>query len=280
MDGLIDVLNISKTQIKKKYSTPKELKRKIYKRQEYFIDANIINFGEIYPEFGGGPRPSIIQEDQTFIALSKPPKIHCHPLSYDEKDNLLSFLYQEKNDASLCVNTGYYDRGLIYRIDYETSGLVLYAKSDELYHKYRENFKELVIEKQYFAIVDGEYSSSTEKLEHYLDYTGSRNGRAKVLPKGESSAFLAQASVEVIEYNQAQNCSLLLLTLKQGHRHQLRVQLSATGHAILGDPLYGTRAESRMFLHCYKYTLIVEEKKQEYSDSNLGLFTDFFNFNG
>jgi 23S rRNA pseudouridine1911/1915/1917 synthase len=66
-----------------------------------------------------------------------------------------------------------------------------------------------------------------------------------------------------LAYNEESDVSLVEVKLKQGHRHQIRVQLQAMGFPIVGDPLYGDRDYPRMLLHCYQYIFDFEDHKYD-----------------
>lgn len=273
-EGILSLVKISKNQIKKSSLSKKQLQRKILKRDEVCLPLDLLNYLIINPVFMGS-LPKIIFEDEELLGLSKPVRVHCHPLSYCESDNLLSFMRAEGKDKELRVNQKQYDRGLLYRLDYETSGLVLYAKNNELYDKVRADFKTYVVNKTYLAIVDGKCEVEG-RLTHYLKSSGPKGEKVDVFEINKDGSLEVECEIKVKNYNSEENLSLIEIKLFQGHRHQIRKQLQAIGHTILGDPIYGKRSSERMFLHCWKYTLNLGVEKT-IVDSNLGLFSLFFN---
>ena len=277
-DALIDLLGISKNQLKKSSLPPKVLKRYLTAKKEITLPIDLVNHGEINSLFVGRANPIIISMDQDFIVLSKPFKVHCHPHGYLEHDNLLSYMYEKNLGKDLQVNNKNYDRGLLYRIDYETSGLILYIRDNKRYQDFRENFKELVKQKKYLAVVEGECQSHGE-LAHDIRYSGEKAHKGSLCNAPTSESFHARCIIEVHDYNKEKDCSLVELTLFEGLRHQLRLQMMAIGHPIIGDPLYGKRDEQRMFLHCWKYKVESEGVDKEYHDPHFELLSDFFSFN-
>ncbi len=236
---------------------------------EIKIPINILNHLLINPEYEGEAIQTLY-EDDLFIAINKPSKIHCHPLSYDEKDNCLSFL----SSSHRLENKSSYDRTLLYRLDYETSGVLTLAKNESDYKEIRENFDEIVIEKIYFAIVEGK---GLEKGIHTHHFSASehKGHKQKEDPIGRS----AKLEIWDIIEHENQNLSLVKLKLKTGIRHQIRVQLSHLGHPILGDELYGGSPAKRLFLHAYKYSFRFKDKDYEFTSSQAWLFDEFFNLN-
>src|SRR5690606_6892948 len=163
-----------------------------------------------------------------------------------EKDNLLVFLRQY-NYLLLDVNKDSYDRGFLFRLDYETSGLCFYAKSDELYKFVRTHFLDVAKKQEYYATVEGKLEVGEEKrLASHLAPYGERGHLMRVIEGKEPNAFLSYKS---LAYCQKENISLLVIQLETGMRHQIRAQLSSVGYPILGDFLYGGREAPRLFLH-------------------------------
>ena len=151
-DYLLETLNISKSQIKKQGLSKKFLTKTLKERDVISVSLNLVNHGLINPVYNG-KLPKILFEDENIIALSKPAGVHCHPLTYLEHDNLVSFLQSQGLCEPLKVNTNAFDRGLMYRLDFDTSGLVVFIKKEKLYRKVREDFKEIVDKKIYYAVV-------------------------------------------------------------------------------------------------------------------------------
>lgn len=266
---LRELLHCSKNYLKKSSLTKKQLNLNVTHQFQVSIPIEIVNHLKINPHYEGSEN-LIIGETDEFLLLSKPAALHMHPHSYKDCDTLLNSLRQSKYSSLLDVNHGEWDRGLIYRLDYETSGLALYAKTDALYQKYRDNFHELVDSKIYYAIVKGKAQNTVYKDK--VNYRGEKKGSGYVIGHGEYSAFI---EVEMCQYNEDNNLSLVKVKLYEGIRHQIRIQLAHHKHPILGDELYKGPKAQRLFLHCYEYTI----DGKSYRDENLELFREFFNFN-
>lgn len=270
LEGIFSLTGISKNQIKK-YIPKKKLKTYVKAKSEHVIPMALINYGKINPNYHG-PIVNVIFEDDDFLILNKPCKIHCHPHGYDQEDTLLSFIHC-LNTQLLKVNDSSYDRGLFYRLDFDTSGLMYYAKSNEAYHFMRDNFSEVVKEKNYYAVVMGK-TLLQGTLEDKLIASGEKGAKIKISIDGK----LCQLQYKRLAYNEDKNVSLLKVKLNQGFRHQIRVQLSAVGHPILGDSLYGGDSYKRLMLHCYQYIFNYNDKAydEKCSFDNLrDFFTDF-----
>ena len=275
-EGIFSLLKISKNQLKKSNLTKNYLNKKIRAHDEVSLPLNLVNRLVINPLYIGEP-PSIVFEDEELLGISKPVQIHGHPLDYQESDNILSFMRSRGYSELLEVNGLKYDRGLLYRLDYETSGLLLYSKLQKNYDSVRENFKTHIREKTYLAIVTGNFQTEG-KLVHYLKSSGVKNSLIETTTADDGEGTKVECVVKRVDYNNDKNLTLVEVQLFQGYRHQIRKQLQASGYPIFGDPLYSEEKAQRMFLHCWKYTVHFESEKT-ITDNTFGLFLDFFNLN-
>lgn len=280
IEGLFSLFGLSKSFLKKSKLPKNFLKKKIELKDEVSLSLDIINYRKINPEFTGHKKVELLYESKDFLFFSKPHKVHSHPLSYLESDNCLSALVGGDYQKFLQVNESEYDRGLLFRLDYETSGLLGYAKSNDIYNELRMNFHEIIKEKEYLALVKGKHPSK-EKLIHYLISSGNKGRKVKCLESEEFGAKRAVIEVCLVSYNAELDQSLVRIYLGHGHRHQIRTQLAASGYAIVGDMLYGEeeQKEQRLYLHCHKYTFNFHGKELTITDPNFDLLPNFFDFN-
>lgn len=268
-EALKKAFGSSGQQIKKYYSS-KEQDRPLKAQTVSRLPINLVNHLMLNPEYEG-PEISIILETQDIIVLHKPPFIHCHPQSYSDKNTLLNFLVTKNKWDALKVNVDHYDRGLLYRLDYETSGVIVLVKEEKYLKFMRENFDTTMKRKFYWAVVEGDFDKEG-RWSHYFKPTGLKGGKQKVsdLEAEESQ----EGTLSVLKIIENQGKSLLLVNLKTGLRHQIRAQLSHLGFPILGDELYGGRKAERLFLHALRY-----EFSETVEDMNAELFDLFFDLN-
>lgn len=262
-------LGSSGQQLKKHFSS-KQLQRPVRARDLLRLPINLVNHLMINPEFQG-PKPTIISEDSLYIALHKPPGVHCHPHDYGDKDTLLNFLVEEKKFEALNVNCENYDRGLLHRLDLETSGVVLLAKTDRVYKNTRNDFQQEVKRKFYWAIVNGSFDKEGLWTHHFTS-SGVKGSKQKVSDWGSDVSTEGTLAVAKISENQGK--SLVLVNLKTGLRHQIRAQLAYLGFPIVGDELYGGLQAERLFLHALRY-----EWMDIVEDPNAELFDRLFDLN-
>lgn len=267
---------LSTTQLKKYSLSKKYLSKVIQEKGEVSLPIDLINRSMINPVYTG-EKVEIIFEDESLIALNKPIRVHSHPLRYDETDNLLSFLRQQFHSSYLNVNPLNYDRGLLYRLDFETSGAVVYSKVEDLYAQVRKDNKSIIKKKVYLAIVDGEFNKEGIWV-HFLKGSGPNDSIMKISTE-EDGGRKASAEFSLLEFNSKYNQSLVMINLEHGVRHQIRKQLETLGFPILGDSLYRGREFSRLCLHAWKYEL--EFKKFYKFEAEIpDEFLKLFNFNG
>lgn len=252
---LLTTFQCSKNKLKK-YFDKKFLSRKLEAHRPINLDLNFINDGLISPVYIG-PKIEIIEDNESFIVLNKPENIFVHPLTYFESDNCLSFL-RSINHPSL-VNEQNYDRGLLYRLDYETSGVLVLTKDESIYQSVRQNFDQLVKQKIYILVVEGELKHRG-LIETYIQASMQAGSTMKIVNQHDDMALRAQLEILESEYDAEKNLSKVKVKLLTGHRHQIRIQMKGLGHPILGDKLYGGREASRMYLHAFEYQLSIQNK--------------------
>lgn len=275
-DWLKKKFNISQNQLKK-FLNKKQLSLKVESKKELQLPIDLMNSLMINPIYEG-PEIKILNEDSEFLVLSKPFRVHCHPLKYTDHDNILSFLRENNYYRYLQVNTDQYDRSLVYRLDYETSGLLVLANRDELYNKLRKNFHQQVKTKIYIAICEGDISFEGNCAQYFKDF-GPKGQQQKVFATLVPKSNKGEMTISKIAYNKERKLSLVKVELKTGLRHQIRAGMYFLGNPILGDELYGGAKSERLFLHAYEYKIEINSDVKRYRDTNLSLFNKFFDLN-
>ena len=148
---------------------------------------------------------------------------------------------------------------LVHRLDRETSGVMMFAKSEEVAEAFRSNWNELT-EKTYLARVEGELSEDHGVFESWLreDEDGYKvrsvaapSGR----PRGSSGPRDARMpKLARTEWRRLSTCdgtTLVEVSLKSGRKNQIRVHFSEAGHPVVGDRKYGGQKASRLYLHSF-----------------------------
>lgn len=127
--------------------------------------------------------------------------------------------------------------GLVHRLDRPVAGVMVFAKTSKAASRLSEQFRDRRTEKRYLAVVAGPMSSPAGRLTHYLR----KNGRSmRVVPHPSAGGQRATLRYRVLGADE--NHSLVAIWLETGRKHQIRVQLAAMGHPVLGDLRYGATA--------------------------------------
>lgn len=250
-------------QLLKKHFAKKDLERSWSKHKSVVLPLDLVNHGQINPEYLG-PEVRILKETDTYIAIHKPAGIHSHPHRYSDKNTVLNALVKLQKWDVLSVNTENYDRGLLFRLDQDTSGVLILAKTSQYFERLRKNFNAEMKMKVYLAIVEGSFNKEGRHT-HYFKASEAKGSKQKVGHDGEPG------SLSVRKLAEANGLSLVEVELKTGLRHQIRAQLAALGYPILGDELYGGRPAERLFLHAYRY-----EWDDVVEDSYAEMFNKYF----
>jgi 23S rRNA pseudouridine1911/1915/1917 synthase len=215
-----------------------------------------------------GPIPNprlavpVIHEDAHLLAFDKPAGMDCHGFSGRDDATLVNFLLAGWPELS-GVGTNRWEPGLVHRLDRDTSGLVLVAKTQAAFDNLRRQFRRRGVKKTYQALVWGrtpEAGNIAFPLAH--DHRDERKMRAILsgaAPKAKKKIW--RASTHYRKLGEQQGLSLLELGMETGVTHQLRAHLAAITHPIVGDRLYGAdRQETfglrRHFLHSAELQLI------------------------
>ncbi|HPL63615.1 MAG: RluA family pseudouridine synthase [Syntrophales bacterium] len=175
---------------------------------------------------------SVLYEDESLLVVDKPPGLVVHPGAGRDSGTLVNALLHHCTD--LRGIGGVLRPGIVHRLDKDTSGLMVVAKTEQALDDLSRQFKEREVDKRYLAFVWGDMIPDEDRIElpvgrHPVDRkrmsTSSRRGREAV------------TCWKVMErYGEA---TLAELTLKTGRTHQIRVHLTAAGHPVIGDHVYG-----------------------------------------
>lgn len=184
---------------------------------------------------------SIVHEDESIIALAKTANMHTVPLMHDDADTLMNAV--AAHCGTLPASGGELNAGSINRLDFETTGLVLAAKTDAAFAAMSTEYRSGRAEKMYLARVSGSPPDILSMEDMLVKDRSGGQERMRVGARG------LPARAELVRIGAVGSDSFVLLTLITGVRHQLRVQLSSRGFPIVGDALYGGREYQNMLLH-------------------------------
>ena len=195
---------------------------------------------------------NIIFEDEYLLALNKSAGIVVHPAPGHYTGTLVNALLYHCKDLS---GIGGVERpGIVHRLDKDTSGLVLVAKTELAHKNLASQFKKREIHKEYLAIVKGNVKKDTGLVNVSI-------GRHKIHRKKMDTRALngREASTEYQVVYRCKDWSYLKLWPKTGRTHQIRVHLASIHHPVIGDQLYGGKSPNlkmcRQALHAHRLEL-------------------------
>jgi 23S rRNA pseudouridine1911/1915/1917 synthase len=192
--------------------------------------------------------PSIIYEDNHIIALNKPPGWLVQ--GDDTGDKPLSEWVKDYLKRKYCKPGAVY-LGVLHRLDRPVSGVVLFARTSKAAARLSKMIQTRAIIKTYLCKVQGIPDKANAILEHYI-LRNETNNTVKAFLKEVSGSLYAKLEYSVTKQNK--NESLLSIELYTGRHHQIRAQLSAIGHPIVGDLKYGyptANKDHSISLHAY-----------------------------
>lgn len=176
-------------------------------------------------------------EDDDLIVVNKPAGLVTHPGAGKPEPTLahgLSFLCQGK----LSLLGGEDRPGIVHRLDRDTSGLIVAAKTDEAYRVLGERFRSRAIIKEYLALVAGAPKLLSGSIRKNIERNPSQRHKMRVCQGEHGREARTDWTAEALF---RQGYSLLRCRIHTGRTHQIRVHLSSIGHALLGDRIYGYR---------------------------------------
>jgi len=202
---------------------------------------NVNNFW-INPE----KKPQIIADTLSYLVLYKPPCMHTAPLMPDDKNTLLAWAAMQYPEIVRIQGKKPVEGGLVHRLDYETHGLVLCAKTQKAYEDFMVQQKTGGIVKEYDAV------SSVSRSVSQMDLNKTNNiiqsafrpfgkGRRAVRPvEADLAAGKAIYQTEILSCRKIGDICHFRLRIKKGFRHQIRCHLAWIERPLLNDSLYGS----------------------------------------
>ncbi len=189
-------------------------------------------------------------EDVDLILVNKPSGMVVHPAPGHSSGTLVNAVLGYSPD--LAGIGGVYRPGIVHRLDKDTSGLIIVAKSDRALSHLQDQFKSRVVKKRYLALVEGRFYKEKVVIDAPIGRNSSDRKKMAVIAPGQS-ARSRQAQTEVQRLDYYQDYSLLECRPITGRTHQIRVHLAYLDYPIVGDYVYGRSKQrlelNRLFLH-------------------------------
>jgi 23S rRNA pseudouridine1911/1915/1917 synthase len=203
-------------------------------------------------------------EDDDFIVLSKEAGIVCHPSLGHESGTLVNALIAHCGYTNLAQMQGEDRPGIVHRLDKDTTGLMLVAKSDAAGRLLQDDIRIRNVDRRYLALVHGYIAPETGLIDAPI--ARGEQERIRMVVSDTPSARQSVTTFTVLERFEAgrfdDGYTLVECKLYTGRTHQIRVHMNYIAHPCVGDPLYGAsnrpKAQlglTRQFLHSYRLAL-------------------------
>ena len=215
---------------------------KLKENDEISFDIEFVN-SFLNPDLSLKPwdfRLDIRYEDDDILIINKPKEMLTHPTKFDREHTLANaLLYHCKDNLSDLF--GEDRKGIVHRLDKNTSGLMICTKNNSSCEIISNQIKEKTLKRKYFAIALGNFNEKEgiidKPLVHYL------KDNVKMTVSENNEGLSAITHYKVIE--EFLGASLVELSLKTGRTHQIRAHLASINHPVFGDSLYGAKSFMR-----------------------------------
>ena len=186
---------------------------------------------------------SIVYEDDDIIVADKHAGLLSISTAKENKRTLYRFLsdHVKNEDPSNLIF-------VVHRLDRETSGLMMFAKSEEVKRELQDNWHELVKERAYLALIPGKPEPWSGTIKSYL-----HESKALIVYSSQDPESGQEATTHYKIVKGKKDYTLLRVWLETGKKHQIRVHLNSIGHPIVGDKKYGSKIDpiGRLGLHAW-----------------------------
>ena len=190
----------------------------------------------------------VIFSDEHIIVLNKPAGLVVHPGAGVEEGTLVNALIHHFPGIE---RTGHPERpGIVHRLDKETSGIMVVARSPRAYTELKRQFKAREVEKVYLGLVWGRIQTEEGRIDWAWGRHPRHRQKISIRTKKPRAALTIYSVKKVLD-----DLSLLEIKPVTGRTHQIRVHFASAGHPIVGDSRYGGRDKSgkfkRLYLHAW-----------------------------
>ncbi|OGY37059.1 MAG: hypothetical protein A3I08_01915 [Candidatus Andersenbacteria bacterium RIFCSPLOWO2_02_FULL_46_11] len=202
----------------------------------------------------------IIFEDQDIVVINKPAGLLVHTDALHEPSVAAWFAHRYPN---LSVGEDNHRPGIVHRLDRDTSGVMVLAKSPLAFQQLKQQFKKHFAKKEYLALVFGKPGGDDGRINQAIIRSKRNPSRRTIVPKNKSSLFTGKMAITEwrIEKVLSNNFTLLRVSPLTGRTHQIRVHLHFIAHPIVGDHLYTFKRQQspvgakRQMLHAEQLTI-------------------------
>ena len=213
----------------------------------------------------------IVYEDDYLMVLNKPSGLVVHPGNGNYNNTLVNgLMYYTKNLSNI---GGEIRPGIVHRIDKDTSGLILVAKTNGVHEILADDFKNKRIKREYIALLDGVFKNASATIDAPIGRDKQNREKMAVVEDGKHAVTHMKVLKRYDKY------TLVSCILETGRTHQIRVHMAYIGYPVHNDPVYSKKDATSFgqFLHSYKMNFIhpITKKEMEFVCPLPGYFQEF-----
>lgn len=201
----------------------------------------------------------IIYEDKYYFAINKPACVHSCIIPKSPENTSIAWQILRSNPSASDISKKPEDAGLLNRLDFETSGIMLAAKTREAWQLMHQLYTNRNIQKKYYAVLEGKIKN-TVNVQNYIGSAGRGARKVKIFRRKPALKYRARQALSVfklIKYSSEKKLSFVEVEIETGVRHQIRAHAKEIGHPLAGDKLYGAKTEfSNFLLHAFYCSFI------------------------
>ena len=214
---------------------------------------------------------NIVYEDEYLMVINKPSGLVVHPGNGNYNNTLVNgLMYYTKNLSDV---GGEFRPGIVHRIDKDTSGLLLIAKTNEVHEILADDFKNKRIKREYIALLDGVFRQGSATIDAPIGRDKQNREKMAVVEDGKHAITHMKVLKRYEEY------TLVSCVLETGRTHQIRVHMAYIGYPVHNDPVYSKREATSFgqFLHSYKMNFVhpITKKEMEFTCTLPEYFKNF-----
>jgi 23S rRNA pseudouridine1911/1915/1917 synthase len=197
--------------------------------------------------------PTIIFEDDSVLVIQKPQGLVVHPAPGHTSGTLVDWLLARYPGMGSVGQAG--RQGIVHRLDRDTSGLMVIAKTEEAYGELARQVREREVERRYLALVWGRLEEDVLWIEVPIARKLHDPTRMAAVPRPDADRKAKSARTEVRVLERFPSMTLVEARIATGRTHQIRVHMAHEGHPVVGDPVYGLRQAKQGKLSLDRETL-------------------------
>ncbi len=201
---------------------------------------------------------TVLLEDELVLVISKPPGLVVHPGAGTAHSTLAHGLLHHCRSLNSVGET--MRPGIVHRLDKDTSGIMIIAKTAAMHRALVDDFKNHRVEKEYLALVHGSFADIRGRIAEAIGRHPINRQKMAVRQLGGKHAVTRYTVLEELD----NRFSLLRIGIETGRTHQIRVHMAHLGHPVAGDSVYGSQRDNKAFprqlLHAWRLSFTHPER--------------------